>query len=77
MRTYMTWNDEYKGKVVSVEEAVKKVKSGDVVGFGLSLGSPTSYVVDALLNRANECRGGPDHRCRPDPPNENSTMWNS
>ena len=57
MRTYMTWNDEYKDKVVSVEEAVKKVKSGDVVGFGLSLGSPTAYVVEALLNRANELKG--------------------
>jgi 4-hydroxybutyrate CoA-transferase len=57
MRTYMTWNDEYKNKVLTAEQAVKKVKSGDVVGFGLSLGSPTSHLVDALLGRAEELRG--------------------
>jgi acyl-CoA hydrolase len=39
MRTFMSWQDEYKGKLMTAEEAVKKVKSGDVVGFGLSLGS--------------------------------------
>ena len=57
MRTYMTWQDEYKSKLVTAEEAVKKVKSGDVVGFGLALGSPTAHLVDALLNRAGELKG--------------------
>ena len=42
MRTFISWQDEYKSKLMTVEEAVKKVKSNDVVGFGLSLGSPTS-----------------------------------
>lgn len=56
MRIYKTWQDEYRSKRVTAEEAVKKVKSGDVVGFGLSLGSPTSHLVDALLARAGEVR---------------------
>jgi acyl-CoA hydrolase len=42
MRTFMSWQDEYKSKLMTVEEAVKKVKSNDVVGFGLSLGAPMS-----------------------------------
>jgi 4-hydroxybutyrate CoA-transferase len=57
MRTGTTWNDEYKSKTVTAQEAVKCVKSGDVVGFGLSLGSPTPHLVDALLDRADELRG--------------------
>jgi len=57
MRIYKTWQDEYKSKLTTAEEAVKKVKSGDVVGFGLSLGSPTSHLVDALLARAGELKG--------------------
>ena len=31
---YMDWHDEYKRKLVSAEEAVKVVKSGDRVSFG-------------------------------------------
>jgi len=57
MRTYMTWQDEYKSKLVTAEEAVKRVRSGDVVGFALALGSPTAHLVDALLARAGELRG--------------------
>lgn len=54
MRTYQSWQDEYKNKLVSAEEAVKHVKSKDVVTFGLALGGPTAHLVDALLARADE-----------------------
>jgi len=57
MRTFMSWQYEYKSKLMTVEEAVKKVKSNDVVGFGLSLGAPTAHLVDALLARAGELKG--------------------
>jgi 4-hydroxybutyrate CoA-transferase len=50
----MTWQDEYKSKLVSAEEAVKKVKSGDVIGFGMCLTAPTAHLVDPLLDRASE-----------------------
>lgn len=54
---FLTWEDEYKSKLVSAEEAVKVVKSGDVVGMALAVGGPSSHLIDALLNRANELRG--------------------
>lgn len=57
MRTCIDWKDEYQKKLVSAEEAMKKVNSGDVVGFGLALGGPTSHLVDALCARAGELRG--------------------
>ncbi|MGZ3608320.1 MAG: hypothetical protein ACXU9J_10420, partial [Syntrophales bacterium] len=57
MRTYMSWQDEYKSKLMTAEEAVKKVNSNDVVAFGLSLGAPTAHLVDALLARAGEVTG--------------------
>jgi len=57
MRTYMRWEDEYKSKLMSAEDAVKKVKSGDVIGLGLALGGPTAHTIDALLARAGELRG--------------------
>jgi 4-hydroxybutyrate CoA-transferase len=57
MRIFKTWLDEYKSKLVTAEEAVKKVKSKDVVAFGLALGAPSSHLIDALLSRAGELEG--------------------
>ncbi|MGZ6230505.1 MAG: hypothetical protein ACXWMO_07050 [Syntrophales bacterium] len=57
MRIYMSWQDEYKSKLMTAEEAVKKVNSNDAVAFGLSLGAPTAHLVDALLARAGEVTG--------------------
>jgi len=57
MRTCTDWKDEYQKKLVSAEEAMKKIKSGDVIGFGLALGGPTSHLVDALCARAGELQG--------------------
>lgn len=53
-KEYMTWQDEYKSKLVSAEDAAKRIKSGDVVGFGMCLTAPTARLVDPLLDRANE-----------------------
>ena len=34
----MNWREEYEQKLVSAEEAVKVVKSGDRIGFGFPVG---------------------------------------
>jgi len=57
MRTYTDWKDEYQKKLTSAEDAVKKVKSGDVIGLGLALGGPTAHLMDALCARAGELKG--------------------
>lgn len=55
--SWLTWQDEYESKVVSAEEAVKTVKSGDVIGWALGVTAPSSHLVDALFERADELRG--------------------
>ena len=49
----MNWQDYYKSRMTSVEEAVKAVKSGDRVVLGHACGEP-QLIVDALVNRASE-----------------------
>jgi 4-hydroxybutyrate CoA-transferase len=50
------WNEEYKKKLVSFEEAAKQVKSGDHVGTGLALGACSPTMFDAILNRWQELK---------------------
>ncbi len=54
---FLTWVDEYQSKLSTAEEAVKAVRSGDVVSWGLAITGPSSLLVDALLARADELRG--------------------
>ena len=35
----MGWREEYKSKLISMEDAAKLIQSGDFIGSGLSLGS--------------------------------------
>lgn len=52
----MSWMDEYKSKLVSADEAVKVVKSGDLVHYGEFV--MNSHVLDAALaKRKDELRG--------------------
>jgi 4-hydroxybutyrate CoA-transferase len=48
----MSWEDDYKRKIVSLEEMAKQIKSGDFIMLGLALGSPTPRVIHAILDRA-------------------------
>ena len=50
----MNWRDEYNGKMVSSEEAVKVIKSGDYVAF--AYGSEPLGLAMALIARAPELR---------------------
>jgi 4-hydroxybutyrate CoA-transferase len=49
----MNWQDYYRSKTTTAEEAVKAVKSGDRVVLGHACGEP-QLIVDALVNRASE-----------------------
>ncbi|MBI2908853.1 MAG: hypothetical protein HYX92_14515 [Chloroflexi bacterium] len=51
----MDWLEEYKCKLVSAEEAVKIVKSGDRVG--IPIGEQPEALMDALARRKGELRG--------------------
>ncbi|MDR2006642.1 MAG: hypothetical protein LBP78_05300 [Acidaminococcales bacterium] len=51
----MSWENNYKNKIVSADEAVKIIKSGDRVLIGHATGEP-SVLVEALVKRAPELR---------------------
>ena len=53
----MSWKDDYKRKVVSLEGAAKCIKSGDLIGIGLGTGSCSTDVFDAILDRWQELKG--------------------
>ncbi len=53
----MSWQEEYKKKVVTFTEAAKQIKSGDFVGIGLAIGSCTPAMFDAILDRWKELKG--------------------
>lgn len=47
------WRDKYQNKIVTADQAVKNVKSGDRVVFGHACGEPEA-LVEALVNRGSE-----------------------
>lgn len=47
----MDWKKEYEKKLITAEEAVKHIKSGDRVVIGHAVGEP-SYLVDAMVANA-------------------------
>ncbi|GAI09126.1 unnamed protein product, partial [marine sediment metagenome] len=51
----MDWQEEYKRKLTTAEEAVKIVKSGDRVAIGGSIDEP-DILPDALFERRGELR---------------------
>lgn len=50
----MSWQERYKKKLVSAEEAAQKVKSGDIVMTALGLGEPSMAIPTALAKRKDE-----------------------
>jgi len=52
----MTWQEDFKRKVVPVEEMAKKIQSGDFIMNGLALNAPTPRVIQAILDRAGELK---------------------
>ncbi len=51
----MIWRDEYQSKLVSLEEATKKIKSGDVVWFGALTSAPIDFL-ETLSDRYLELK---------------------
>ena len=52
----MNLSEEYKKKLVSLEEAAKQIKSGDFVGIGLGAGACSPDFFHALLDRWEELK---------------------
>jgi len=50
----MGWEEQYKQKTVSFEQAAKQVKSGDFVGTGLGPGTCSPDMFHAILDRQQE-----------------------
>jgi len=51
------WKKQYQAKLISIEEAAQKVKSGDVIGTGLAIGSGSPDIFHAILDRWQELKG--------------------
>lgn len=54
-KSYPDWRDEYKSKLVSAQDAVKMIKSGDVISMQGGTGIPPA-IADSLGKRASELR---------------------
>ena len=52
----MDWKEEYKKKVVSMEEMAKQIKSGDLIGAAMAISMCTPDVYNPILDRAEELR---------------------
>ena len=52
----MNWKEDYKRKVVSLDDAAKQVKSGDHVGIGLGIGACSPRYAGRHLNRWEDLR---------------------
>jgi 4-hydroxybutyrate CoA-transferase len=70
----MSWKEIYKSKVITADEAVKKIKSGDRVVFGHAAGEP-KVLVEALVRNASSYKNveivhmvamGKGEYCNPD-----------
>jgi acyl-CoA hydrolase len=51
----MNWKEIYKSKLVSVEEAAKKIESGDKIWFGACYAAP-NQLLEALADRVQELK---------------------
>lgn len=47
----MSWQDIYRSRLISAEEAAKKIKSGDRVVFGHAVGEPVDVVAEMVKNK--------------------------
>jgi 4-hydroxybutyrate CoA-transferase len=52
----MGWQEKYKRKLISVEDAAKLVKSGDVILSALGLGEPSMAIPTAITARKDELK---------------------
>jgi 4-hydroxybutyrate CoA-transferase len=50
----MSWQEHYKSRLMTAQEAAKNVQSGDCIWFPLCLGQPSALIVDTIADRHNE-----------------------
>jgi 4-hydroxybutyrate CoA-transferase len=50
----MSWQDLYKSRLMTAQDAAKNVHSGDCIWFPLCLGQPSTLIVDTIADRHNE-----------------------
>ena len=50
----MSWQEDYRRKVVSIEDAAKLVQSGDMVVTALGVGACSPDIYNAILDRHEE-----------------------
>jgi len=53
----MAWKEEYQKRLVSLEEAARKIQSGDFVGTGVAIGACSPDFIHAVLDRWEELEG--------------------
>src|SRR5262245_6223606 len=51
----MNWRDQYRGKIITPQQAATMIKSGQRVLFGLGTAEP-QYIANALCDRWRELR---------------------
>jgi len=52
----MSWQEDYKSKLMSAQEAAKILQSGDCFWFPLLLGQPSMLIPDAIADRKDELK---------------------
>ncbi|MGD0397627.1 MAG: acetyl-CoA hydrolase/transferase C-terminal domain-containing protein [Syntrophobacteraceae bacterium] len=52
----MDWKEEYKKRLVSLQDAARQIKSGEFVGSALAIGACSPDFYDAILDRWEELR---------------------
>lgn len=52
----MNWQDDYKRKLTTFEEAAQLVRSGETVSMGFGPAAPSSEMYEAILNRHEELK---------------------
>lgn len=54
--SYLSWENDYQKRLITLEEAAKKVKSGDTIGIALGVGACSTDFYHAILERNQELR---------------------
>jgi len=50
------WKDVYRSKIISMEDAALKIKSGDTLFTGLGMAEPSMELVQCIINRRSELK---------------------
>jgi 4-hydroxybutyrate CoA-transferase len=54
--SYQAWQEEYRRKCVSFQEAAQAVKSGDFISIAIGVGGCSAELYEAILDRHEDLR---------------------